>query len=119
MQMGRHRQGYVLHLSALELKSLKFLGIQAIDHLMLRKGTSQNVMIFPEADYDNDAFQASNGQFTFTHKAFGADSFRYSWNWGKNWTTWQAWEDTTTIESSVFGGEENFWKGQHIMVQCV
>ena len=85
---------------------------------MLRKGSSQNIMVFPEADYDNDAFQFSDGNYTFTHKAFGADMLRYSWNWGKNWTSWQPWEDETTIESSVFRGSENFWKGQHIMVQC-
>ncbi|KII88464.1 glycosyltransferase family 5 protein [Plicaturopsis crispa FD-325 SS-3] len=87
------------------------------DNLMVRKGSAQNVMVFPEADYDNDAFGYSNGQYTFTHKAFGADMFRYSWNFGQNWTTWKNWEDVTTIDSNVFDDSALFWTGQHIMVQ--
>lgn len=73
-------------------------------------------MVFPESDYDNDAFGYSNGQYTFTHNAFGADMFRYSANFGQNWTQWQNWEDTTTIDPKAF--DDNFWEGQHIMVQC-
>lgn len=77
-------------------------------------------MVFPENDYDKDgSFKFSNGQYTFEHKAFGADMFRYSWNFGKNWTQWKNWEDTTTIEASVFQQPENFWDGDHIMVQCM
>ncbi|KAI0006163.1 glycoside hydrolase family 13/glycosyltransferase family 5 protein [Russula compacta] len=90
---------------------------QAIDTLLIRKGASNNVMVFPESDYDNSAFGFSNGQYTFSHKAYGADSFRYSWNFGRNWTQWKSWEDTTYIDSSVFDDSANFWQGQHIMVQ--
>ena len=84
---------------------------------MLRKGTSKNVMVYPNSDYDNDAFGYNNGQYTFTHQAFGADKFRYSTNFGQNWTEWRNWEDTTTIDEKEFEG--NFWEGQHIMVQCI
>jgi len=73
-------------------------------------------MIFPQNDYNSSSFGFSNGQYTFTHCAFGADMFRYSWNFGQNWTTWSNWENVTTINSTVFDG--NFWEGQHIMVQC-
>ena len=75
-------------------------------------------MVFPESDYDNSAFGFSNGQYTFSHQAYGADSIRYSWNFGRNWTQWAAWEDTTTINSSVISSTDNFWQGQHIIVQC-
>lgn len=75
-------------------------------------------MVFPDADYDNDAFGYSNGQYTFTHAAIGADMFRYSWNFGMNWTSWSNWEPVTTIDSSVFSSKDNFWEGQHIIVQC-
>lgn len=87
---------------------------------MIRKGSAKNVMVNPLNDFDNDAFGWSDGKYTFTHKAYGADMFRYSWNFGKNWTTWQNWEDTTSIDASVFDDDnkENFWEGQHIMVQC-
>lgn len=93
--------------------------IQAIDHLLLRKGASDNVVIFPESDYDTSgAFTFSNGQYSFTHKALGADQLRYSWNFGKNWSDWQNWEDTTLISQSTFQGSDLFWQGNHIVVQC-
>ena len=85
---------------------------------MIRKGASTNVIVFPQSDYNNSAFGFSNGQYTFSHQAYGADSIRYSWNFGYNWTEWVAWEDTTFINSSVFSGPDNFWEGQHIIVQC-
>ncbi|KAF8625783.1 hypothetical protein AX15_005173 [Amanita polypyramis BW_CC] len=91
---------------------------QAIDHLLLRKGASDNVMVFPENDYDTSGvFTFSNDQYSFTHKALGADKFRYSWNFGRNWTDWQNWEDTTVISQSIFQGSDLFWSGDHIMVQ--
>ncbi len=75
-------------------------------------------MVFPESDYDNSAFSFSNGQYSFSHKAFGADSFRYSPNFGRNWTQWKSWEDTTFIDASAFHNPDFFWQGEHIMVQC-
>src|SRR3984957_12294524 len=76
-------------------------------------------MVFPEADFDNAAFGFSDGQYTFTHSALGADMFRYSWNFGLNWTAWTNWEDMTTIDASVFDNSANWWEGQHIIVQCM
>ncbi|KAI0703620.1 glycoside hydrolase family 13 and glycosyltransferase family 5 protein [Cytidiella melzeri] len=89
----------------------------AKDRLLLRKGSAKNVMVFPDSDYDNAAFGYSNGQYTFTHSAIGADMLRYSTNFGQNWTQWRNWETTTTIDASEFADESQFWEGQHIMVQ--
>jgi len=88
---------------------------RTVDKLLVRKGSSSNVMVFPKNDYNSSSFGFSNGQYTFTHAAFGADKFRYSWNFGMNWTAWNNWESVTTIAPSVFDG--TFWAGQHIMVQ--
>ncbi|EIM79631.1 uncharacterized protein STEHIDRAFT_143093 [Stereum hirsutum FP-91666 SS1] len=92
-------------------------GVQAVDTLLLRKGLANNVMVFTEADYDNDAFSYSNGQYQFTHKALGAEMFRYSLNFGKNRTSWKEWEATTYIASDVFSDESILWDGQHILMQ--
>ncbi|EPQ58265.1 modular protein with glycoside hydrolase family 13 and glycosyltransferase family 5 domains [Gloeophyllum trabeum ATCC 11539] len=89
----------------------------AIDHLLLRKGSSKNVMVFPESDYDSSSFSFVDGKYNFSHKAYGADMFRYSWNFGQNWTKWQNWEDVTLIDKDLFDNDENWWQGQHIMVQ--
>ncbi|KAG5635486.1 hypothetical protein H0H81_011072, partial [Sphagnurus paluster] len=94
------------------------LSTGAVDHLLLRKGSQDNVMVFPENDYDTSgAFKVSNGQYTYTHSAYGAEMFRYSGNFGRNWTAWNNWEDVTTLNSSVFTAPGNFWEGYHIMVQ--
>lgn len=92
----------------------------ARDHLLVRKGSARNPMIFPSADYDNDAFglDSGSGKYTFTHQALGADMFRFLWNYGQNWTTWTAYEDVTSIDKSLFDNDENWWAGEHIIVQC-
>ncbi|KIK57781.1 glycosyltransferase family 5 protein [Collybiopsis luxurians FD-317 M1] len=92
-------------------------GTGTTDHLLLRKGTSGNVMVFPENDYNSSALTQSDGKYLFTHSAYGADKFRYSWNYGQNWTNWTNWEDTSTIDTSAFDGTNQFWEGSHIMVQ--
>lgn len=84
--------------------------------LLLRKGLADNIVIFPQNDYDASSFTYANGNYSFTHKALGADMFRYSWNFAQNWSQWQNWEDVTSIQGDVFDG--NFWEGQHIIVQC-
>ena len=85
---------------------------------MIRKGSSTNAMINPDLEYDSSAFTKSDGQYIFTHRALGADMFRYSWNFAQNWTNWTSWEDTTSITANLFENDENWWSGQHVMVQC-
>ena len=75
-------------------------------------------MIFPANDYNSTAFTSRDGNYVFTHSAFGAEIYRYSWNFGRNWTAWAPWEDVTTIKTSVFDDPDTFWGGEHIMVQC-
>ncbi|KAJ3541757.1 hypothetical protein NM688_g6042 [Phlebia brevispora] len=89
----------------------------AKDHLLLRKGSANNIMVFPDADYDSSVFGFSNGNYTFQHNALGADKLRWSWNFGQNWTQWQDWEDTTQMDADLFDNKDNFWTGQHVMVQ--
>jgi alpha-1,3-glucan synthase len=89
-----------------------------VDTLFIRKGASCNVVVFPESDYDDNAFRFSNGQYTFLHKAHGADNIRYLWNFGRNRSQWKPWEETTFIDASVFDSSDNFWEGQHILMQC-
>jgi hypothetical protein len=68
--------------------------------------------------YNSSLFTKSGDNFLFNHNAYGADKFRYSWNFGVNWTEWKDWEDQTTIAKSQFVGDDYFWDGHHIMVQC-
>ncbi|KAF9535312.1 modular protein with glycoside hydrolase family 13 and glycosyltransferase family 5 domains [Crepidotus variabilis] len=89
-----------------------------IDHFLLRKGAADNVMVFPENEYDTEgAFTKSGDGYQFAHKAYGADTFRYSADFGKSWTDWAKWEDTTTLDKGRFDTSDNFWEGKHVMVQ--
>ena len=91
----------------------------AVDHLLLRKGTADNVMVFPDADYKSDSFTKDGNTYTFTHSAVGADKFRYSVDFGQTWTTWQDYENSSNIDNSTFfDSSSNWWGGQHIIVQC-
>src|SRR5438132_7147799 len=92
--------------------------LQSIDHLLVCKGTADNVMVFPLSDYDNSAFAYSAGQYQFTHKAYGVDMFRYSGNFGRSWANWTNWENITIIPLSIFTNASNFWPGQYVMFQC-
>lgn len=86
---------------------------------MLRKGAADNVMVWPDNDYDaSGSFGVADGKYTFTHKAYGAEKLRYSWNFGMNWTDWTNWEDTSTLEASDFTTADKFWEADHVMVQC-
>jgi len=88
------------------------------DRLLLRKGSSRNVMVFPNNDHDDASFGFDNAEYTFNHQAKGADLFRYSWNFGKNYSQWSTYENVTHIPRNVFETSSNFWEGQHIIVQC-
>src|SRR5437016_13657191 len=105
-------QGYVFYLYNVLSIGIKYI-FQTVDHFLLRKGGTDNVMVFPNNDYDNSgSFTFANGKYSFVHKAYGADLFRYSWNYGRNWTDWKAWEDTTVIDGGgVFSDRSLFWSG--------
>jgi len=75
-------------------------------------------MVFPENDYNNTALVESDGKYTFTHSAYGADKFRYSMNYGQTWSNWTDWEDTTAVDFTLFEDTNMFWDGVHIIVQC-
>jgi len=74
-------------------------------------------MVFPENDY-TEGLAYTNGVLQYTHSAWGADMFRYSMNFGMNYTNWTRWEDTTVIPPEVYDRVYKFWDGDHIMVQC-
>ncbi|KAG8842358.1 Cell wall alpha-1,3-glucan synthase ags1, partial [Serendipita sp. 411] len=92
----------------------------AVDHLLIRKGSPDNVMVFPGADYEKqaNALVFENREYSYTHKAKGAQKLRYSWNYGKNYTQWADYEEVTHIPEDIIDNcEECFWPGQHIIFQ--
>ncbi|KAG1788870.1 uncharacterized protein HD556DRAFT_1529798 [Suillus plorans] len=93
------------------------LSTGSIDHLVLCKGKGNNVMVFPKSDYDNTDFNYTDGQYTFTHRTYGADMFRYLGDFTPSWSNWTSWENVMTIPADVLSNSDTFWTGQHLIVQ--
>jgi alpha-1,3-glucan synthase len=90
----------------------------ATDHLIIRVGAADNVMVFPEAsDYSSTLFSVSGDTYTLNHSAAGADLFRYSADFGQTWSAWTDYEPTSTLNSTLFDTKGSWWKGHHVVVQ--
>ena len=59
--------------------------------------------------------KCADSNYTFQHKALGADKFRFSADFGQNWFDWETFSLTSSMPSSNFS---NFWGGNHVIVQC-
>ncbi|KAL9074388.1 MAG: hypothetical protein Q9157_004415 [Trypethelium eluteriae] len=102
---------------------------KSVDHFMFRIGQSDNPMVFPtSANYSSTLlFQGGNTKRDSTigsgsyiaHKAAGANSFRYSTNWGSSWSDWMPYTGgNTTVQDQTWSGTKaQEWSGQHVRVQ--
>ncbi|KAF1995683.1 glycosyltransferase family 5 protein [Amniculicola lignicola CBS 123094] len=94
----------------------------AIDHVMLRIGQTDNPMVFPSsANYSSSLLHhdATTGNLTVTHKAAGADKWQYTLNWG---VTWSDWQDYTSVNAALTaqswsGSHDQEWEGEHVMIR--
>ena len=94
------------------------------DHFLLRVGQSDNPMVFPNsANYSNSLlFRNANNSLYVSHKAAGADMFRYSLNFGTTYSTWENYSNgespNTTLAPRVWSGTKlQEWDGEHVIVQ--
>jgi alpha-1,3-glucan synthase len=78
-------------------------------------------VVFPKnASYRTDLLsQDSSGGLVLTHTAAGADSFRYSTNWGSSYSKWIPYTGKkTTVTLQPFSGtSRQKWSGEHVIVQ--
>lgn len=98
------------------------VSLNSTSHFMFRVGQSDNPMVFTQtANYsDSLLHQNGNGDFYISHKAPGADKFRYSLNWGS--TSWSDWVPYTGGNSMLTsqdwsGTAAQQWQGHHVIVQ--
>ncbi|KAL8998110.1 MAG: hypothetical protein Q9188_006170 [Gyalolechia gomerana] len=93
----------------------------AINTFWFRVGRTDNPIVFPRtANYSSSLLrQMSNGSLYVTHKAAGADKFRYSLNWASSWSEWFSYKggNHTLEHQPWFGTSAQNWTGQHVMVQ--
>jgi alpha-1,3-glucan synthase len=94
---------------------------QGTDHFFLCIGKDDNPIVFPQsANYSQNLLQkTSDGKLFIGHTAAGADSFRYSTNWGTSYSSWQTYSggNTTITQQAWTGTSAQKWDGDHVIVQ--
>ena len=92
-----------------------------MNHFLFRIGQHDNPIVFPRSgNYSNTLLQEhANGSLYISHKAAGADKFRYSTNWASTWSDWTPYVGgNTTLETQSWTGTKvQEWSGEHVMVQ--
>ena len=93
----------------------------SVDHFLFRIGQPDNPMVFPKtANYSTSVLnKAPNGDLVVSHRAAGADLFRYSLNWGATYSNWTAYAGgNTTLQKQAWSGtKRQEWSGEHVIVQ--
>ncbi|KAH0558454.1 hypothetical protein GP486_004889 [Trichoglossum hirsutum] len=93
----------------------------AVDHFYFRIGQPDNPMVFPrQANYTRALLhRMENGSLYVSHKAAGADMFRYSLDWGTTYSDWTTYVggNTTLVPRKWAGTKRQAWKGEHVIMQ--
>ncbi|KAJ5589900.1 hypothetical protein N7450_003872 [Penicillium hetheringtonii] len=89
------------------------------DKFLFRVGLESNPLITPLSNYSSSLIHKSGDDFYVKHSAAGADTFRYSTDFGSTWSDWASYKGgNTTIDVSAFTGtKKQRWKGTHVRVQ--
>ncbi|KAG8533939.1 uncharacterized protein KY384_001680 [Bacidia gigantensis] len=92
-----------------------------VDHFLLRVGQPDNPLVFPKsANYSADLLNGDDKKLYISHKAPGADQFRYSLNFGTTYSDWEPYNEggNTTLAPKVWSGTKaQDWGGEHVIVQ--
>ena len=93
----------------------------AVNHFLFRIGQLENPMVFPRtANYSNSLLhEHADGSLYVSHKAAGADRFRYSTNWGSSWSDWETYTGgNTTLHTQAWSGtKKQGWSGKHVQLE--
>ncbi|OCK84430.1 glycosyltransferase family 5 protein [Lepidopterella palustris CBS 459.81] len=94
----------------------------SVDHFLLRIGQWDNPVVFPRvANYTRALLHQfpENGSLYISHKAAGADKWRYSLNWQSTWSNWTDYTggNNTLPEQPWTGTKDQEWDDKHVIVQ--
>lgn len=94
----------------------------SVDRFMFRIGQEDNPMVFPQtANYTRALIHrnSTDNSLYISHKAAGADKWRYSLNWGSSWSDWQPYHGgNNTLEDQPWSGtKQQKWSDTHIIAQ--
>jgi len=96
-------------------------GTQTNDTFFLRVGRPDNPIVFPlSANYSKTLLSRDDdGTLFVSHKAAGANQWRYSLNWGSTWSNWTKYTGgRQRLEPQPWSGtSRQAWPGDHVIVQ--
>ncbi|KAK3384909.1 alpha-1,3-glucan synthase [Podospora didyma] len=91
------------------------------DPFLIRVGKADNPVVWPfRANYSSSLLVANGDKLSVSHKAPGADKWRYSLNWGSSWSDWLPYNGggSATLDRQAWeGAKHQEWEGQHVIVQ--
>lgn len=92
------------------------------DRLLFRIGAIDNPVVFPQSgNYSASLLHRndSTDKVYISHRAAGADKFRYSRNWASSWSDWTDYTGVNvTLEDQDWSGTASqAWSGEHVIVQ--
>ncbi|RMZ85978.1 hypothetical protein DV737_g212, partial [Chaetothyriales sp. CBS 132003] len=93
----------------------------ANDRFLFRVGTTKNPLVFPKlANYSSSLLvKSEDDQLTIKHSAAGADSWRYSTNFGSSFSDWMSYSGGQSVvkKQNWTGTHLQKWSGDHIRVE--
>ncbi|WEW59543.1 alpha 1,3-glucan synthase [Emydomyces testavorans] len=93
----------------------------AVDNFLFRIGQLDNPMVFSRsANYSRTLLHRNEkGELYVSHHATGADSYRYSTNWGSTWSEWMPYKggNDTLKKQEWSGTKAQAWKGEHVIIE--
>ncbi|KAJ9640066.1 Cell wall alpha-1,3-glucan synthase ags1 [Coniosporium tulheliwenetii] len=99
--------------------NVQFTG--STDRFLFRTGQLDNPMTFPRlANYTGALLHRDpDGSLRVSHKAAGADKWRYSLTWGSSWSDWAEYKGgNNSLQPQPWSGtKRQEWSEEHLMVQ--
>lgn len=94
----------------------------SVDRFLFRIGQENNPIVFPRlANYSQEVLfkDAASGDLYVSHKATGADKWRYSLNWESSWSDWEPYKGgNSTLKKQPWSGtKRQRWSGDHVVLQ--
>jgi len=93
------------------------------DHFLLRVGQSDNPMVFASANHSSNVlYKDASENLYVTHKAAGAEMFRYSLDFGTTYSNWEEYPSgkiaTSNLKPRLWSGTKlQEWDGEHVILQ--
>ncbi|KUL82805.1 hypothetical protein ZTR_09604 [Talaromyces verruculosus] len=92
----------------------------SVDHFIIRIGSHETPIVWPHlANYSRSLLHTEDGTLWVSHKAPGADQWRYSLDFGSSYSSWMPYTgfNVSIAPNNWTGTQLQAWQSEHIIVQ--